>query len=78
MNKGQTLDRRIETLSLELAFSSCIHFKPELRQTTFMQGCIGTKYRHLCLINNTIEHQLHTCLSTTESQKAIDIAQCIN
>ena len=64
MNKGKTLDRRIETLSLELAFSSCIHFKPELRQTTFMEGCIGTKYRYLCLLNNTvaaklIEHQLH-------------------
>ena len=64
MNRGKTLDRGIETLSLELAFSSCIHFKLDLRQTTFMQGCIGTKYRHLCLINNTvaaklIEHQLH-------------------
>ena len=64
MNKEKTLDRRIETLSLELAFSSCIHFKPELRQITFRQGCIGTKYRYLCLIYNTvaaklIEYQLH-------------------
>ena len=82
MNRGKTLDRGIETLSLELAFSSCIHFKPDqLRQTTFMQGCIGTslfnKQHGGCKINRTPV----TCiigLSTTESQKAIDIAQCIN
>ena len=40
MNKGKTLDRRIKTLSLESACTSCIHLKSELHlnYSTSMEG----------------------------------------
>ena len=87
MNKGKALDERIETLSLELAFSSCIHFNQSCVKLHPCEDVLVNNIGNFSLLNKQhhggckVNRTSVTCIigpSTTESQKAFDVAQCIN